>query len=469
MMARRRGHVLFFTLAFFAVVASLNCRKAAGGEERPDEREAEAALIAYLRIDTTNPPGNETAGARFLQQLLAKEGIDAKLVGSNPARQSVYARISSGSNEKALLLLHHIDVVPAAAGEWTKPPFGGVQSGGYIWGRGALDIKSLGIAELMAVVDLKRRKVPLRRDIIYLGVADEELGGIHGCKELLETHPELFANVGFVLNEAGYNETIVDKVVFWGIEVQQKVPLFFRIHMKGVAGHSASPPDGGGTLVQLMRTLEAIEKIPTPYRVTPAVDRFFRIRGASKNDEKGEVLRSLRNPVDGERVERVLPPGYRSLIHDTIAITQIHGGVCPNCLPMTATADVDIRVLDDETTDAMLAKARQAIPKDAKLEILLAGTPVPESPSDTELFRLLAAAMKRSEPGSQVAPVVSGGTSDSRYFRARGIIAYGIAPFKVNYYDADTVHGTDERIRPGFFDEGVRLMRQIVHDFCVRQ
>src|SRR3984893_10561697 len=127
MMARRRGHVLFLALAFFAVVASLNCRKASGGEERPDEREAEAALIAYLRIDTTNPPGNETAGARFLQQLLAREGIDAKLVGSNPARQSVYARISSGSSEKALLLLHHIDVVPAAASEWTKPPFGGVQ------------------------------------------------------------------------------------------------------------------------------------------------------------------------------------------------------------------------------------------------------------------------------------------------------------------------------------------------------
>jgi acetylornithine deacetylase/succinyl-diaminopimelate desuccinylase-like protein len=468
MLARRRDVVLL-TLAFFIIVASLNCQKAAGGEDRPDEREAEQALVAYLRIDTTNPPGNETAGARFLQQLLLKEGIDAKLVGSNPARQSVYARISSGSNEKALLLLHHIDVVPTAASEWTKPPFGGIQSGGYIWGRGALDIKSLGIAELMAMADLKRRNVPLRRDIVYLGVADEELGGLHGCKELLETHPELFANVGFVLNEAGYNETIVDKVSFWGIEVQQKVPLFLRIHMKGPAGHSASPPDSGGTMMQLMRTLEAIVKIPTPYRVTPAVDRFFKIRGASKNDEKGEVLRLLRNPVDAERVERVLPPGYRSLIHDTIAITEIHGGICPNCLPMTAMADVDIRVLDDETTDAMLTKVRQTIPKEGKVEVLLAGTPVQESPSDTELFRVLAAAMKRSEPGSQVAPVVSAGTSDSRYFRARGIVAYGIAPFKVNYYDADTVHGTDERIRARFFDEGVRLTRQIVHDFCARQ
>src|SRR5438105_3432162 len=238
--------------------------------------------------------------------------------------------------------------------------------------------------------------------------------------------------------------------------------------MNGMAGHSASPPDGGGTLAELMRTLEAIEKIPPPYRLTPAVDRYFKIRGAAKNDQKGEVLRMLRNPVDVEKVERMLPPGYRSLIHDTIAITEIHGGLCPNCLPMTATADVDIRVLDDESTEPMLRKVQQMMPKDGKVEVLLAGTPVPASTSDTELFHVLAAAMKRSEPGSQVAPVVSAGTSDSRYFRARGIVAYGIAPFKVNYYDADTVHGTDERIRARFFDEGVQLMRQIVRNFCAR-
>jgi acetylornithine deacetylase/succinyl-diaminopimelate desuccinylase-like protein len=190
------------------------------------DREAEDALVSYLRIDTTNPPGNETAGAQFLQQLFAKDGIDAQLIGSNPARQSIYARLSSGTSEKALLLLHHIDVVPVAMNEWSKPPFSGLRSNGYIWGRGALDIKSLGIAEAMAMIDLKRRHAALKRDIIYLGVADEELGGLHGCKELLEKHPELFSNVGFVLNEAGYNETIVDKITFWGIEVQQKVPLF---------------------------------------------------------------------------------------------------------------------------------------------------------------------------------------------------------------------------------------------------
>ena len=418
-----------------------------------------------MKINTTNPPGNETAGARFLQQLLLKEGIDATLVGSNPARQSVYARLSSGTNEKALLLLHHIDVVPVAIDEWTKPPFSGLRSGGYIWGRGALDIKSLGIAELMAIIDLKRRHLPLRRDIIYLGVADEELGGIHGCKELLETRPELFANVGYVLNEAGYNETWAERAAFWGIEVQQKVPLFLRIHVKGPAGHSASPSDDGGTLSRLIDILEEVKKIPTPYRVTPDVARYFAVLGATKKDYKGEALRALSKQLDPKRVE-VLPSGYKSLLHDTIAITQIHGGVCTNCLPLNATADVDIRVLDDERTDPMLAKVKALMPKDAELEVLLAEEPTAASPTDTDLFQLLASDMQKSEPGSVAGAIVSPGTSDSRYFRARGIPAYGIAPFKVNYYDADTVHANNERIRATFFAQGVRLTRQIVRDFC---
>jgi acetylornithine deacetylase/succinyl-diaminopimelate desuccinylase-like protein len=459
-----------FILAFaFLILAPLNCRRAGGVESDPVEREAEENLVAYLRIDTSNPPGNESAGARFLQQLLAREGIEARLVGDDPKRQSLYARLASGSAEKALVLLHHIDVVPADAAQWTKPPFGGMRANGYVWGRGALDIKSLGIAELMAFIDLKRRNVPLRRDVILLAVADEEMGGLRGCKELLDKHPELFANAGYVLNEGGTNETIVDKVRFWGVEVQEKVPLWLRLTFRGPAGHSAAPPDGGGSVGKMIRALDAIQNIATPYRLTPAVERAFHALGATKADEKGEVLRAIRDPLDVARIERVLPAGYRSLLHDTIAVTRIDTGACTNCLPAVATADVDIRLLDDETSDAMLSKVKAALPKEgASLDILLSTAPVPESPGDSELFRVLAAAMAKAEPGSAVAPFVSAGTSDSRWFRARGVAAYGIAPFKVNYYDADTVHGNDERIRQRFFGEGVRLVREIVTGFCAK-
>jgi acetylornithine deacetylase/succinyl-diaminopimelate desuccinylase-like protein len=461
----KRRAVLLLPLA---MLVSFECRRAASSERDVVETEAQKDFIDYLEIDTSNPPGNETAGAVYLQKLLAKDGIEAKLVGNDPKRQSVYARLSSGTNAKALLLLHHIDVVPVAANEWTKPAFAGLRSAGYIWGRGALDIKSLGIAELMAFVDLKRRNTPLSRDVIFLGVADEELGGLHGAKELLEQHPELFANVGYVLNEGGYNETIVDHVAFWGIEVQQKVPLFMRITMHGMPGHAASPPDNGGTLAKLVDALEKIKAIDTPYRLTPGVERYFRAVGATKKDEKGEVLRSIKEPLDVERAKRVLPIGYRSLLHDTIAITRLGGGACTNCIPALGTADLDIRLLPDETADPMEAKVKEIAGKDAEAVTLLKGEPSPESPSNTDLYRVLASVMQKSEPGSAVAPVVQAGTSDSRFFRARGIVAYGIAPFKVNYYDADTVHGADERIRERFFDGGVRLMRDIVRAFCAR-
>jgi acetylornithine deacetylase/succinyl-diaminopimelate desuccinylase-like protein len=464
-LSTHRSALLFAILV--VIFAPFECRRARGVEEDPLDAEAQKNFIDYLRIDTSNPPGNESSGARFLQQLLAKEGIPAQLVGA-ANRESVYARLSSGTNEKALLLLHHIDVVPVVAGEWTKPPFGGAVDGGYIWGRGALDIKSLGIAELMSVIELKRRNVPLARDVIFLGVADEEMGGLAGAKALLETHPELFANVGYVLNEGGTNETIVDHVPFWGSEVQRKLPVWIRLHAKGSAGHSAVPPDDGGALVHLVHAVDGVSRIPTPYRVTPDVARFFHDAAATRNDERGAMLRNIESAVNSSRFERVLSTSYRSLLHDTIAVTHISGGTTINSIPANATADIDIRLLPDERSDEMLQRVRDAVGKDATVEVLLDAQPVAPSSIDTDLYRLLERDLKSEAPDSRVTPIVSPGASDSRFFRARGIVAYGIAPFKVNAYDAGTVHGTDERIRTQFFLEGVRLTRRIVSDFCAR-
>lgn len=454
-----------FTAAALLLLVCLNCRQAEGVQQDPLAREAEEALVEYLKIDTSNPPGNETAGAKFLQEMLAKEGIEAQLVGSDPNRQSVYARLSSGTEEKALLLLHHIDVIPAVAAEWTMPPFSGARSGGYIWGRGALDVKSLGIAELMSVIDLKRRKVKLARDVIFLAVADEELGGLRGCRELLDQRPELFTNVGFVINEGGYNETVVDQVLFWGIETSQKVPLWLRLEAKGIAGHAASPPDDGGAIAKLMRAIDGVLRIPHPYRLTPEVARYFHAAGKARRDARGEVLRSIAEPLDVKKIEAVLSPGYRSLLRDSLAVTRVAGGSAVNSIPARASADIDIRLLPGSNPGEMLTRVTEAIGENAGLEVLLAGEPAPASPSDTELFRAIAKEMRAAEPGSAVAPIVQAGTSDSRFFRARGVIAYGIAPFKVNYYDADSVHATDERIRGQFFAEGVTLVRKIVSDF----
>ena len=457
------------TLLLALGVASLQCQRAESVEKDPIDREAEEALTSYLKIDTTNPPGNETAGAVYLRDLLAKDGIDAKLVGRDPKRQAVYARLVSGTNEKALVLLHHIDVVPADRSLWTQPPFGGVRDGGYIWGRGALDIKSLGIAELMAFVDLKRRGVKLRRDVIFLGVPDEELGGLHGTKQLLDEQPELFHNAGFVLNEGGSNETAVDKVIFWGIEVQQKVPLWIRITSEAAGGHGAAPADSGGAPAKLIRALSAIEAIETPYRLAPSVARAAELASRARTDGRGKVLRLLREPLDVAAISRELPPGWRTLLRDTIAITHLEAGSAVNVIPSKAIADVDIRLLPDSNPQEMLKRVTEAVGKNGTVEVLLSGKASPDSPASGELYDTLVKAMRAHAPRSTVGPVVGGGTTDSRFFRERGITAYGVSPFKVNYYDADSVHGNDERIRARFFSDGVRLMRTIVNDFCAQR
>jgi len=458
--ARMKGALV---LALLLLLVS--CREAEGVAQDPVDREAEEAFVAYLQIDTTNPPGNETKGAAYLRDLLTKDGIEAQLVGDDPKRQAVYARLRSQSRaEKALVLLSHIDVVPADPSLWRNPPFSGKREGGYIWGRGALDIKSLTIAQLMAFVDLKRRGVKLRRDVIFLAVPDEELGGIKGAKALLEKHPDLFDNAGFVINEGGSNETAVDKVLFWGIEVQQKVPLWLRVTSDGSGGHGASA--SAGATMKLVRALTAIDAIESPYRLTDVVARTAAISAAARSDGGGQRMRMLREPLDIARIEKELPPGYRSLLRDTIAITSLSAGSNVNVMPSRAMAEVDIRLLPDSSSEAMLARVRQAVGENAKVDVILAGEAAPESPSSGELYDTLARVLRNSSPGSAVGPLMSPGTTDSRFFRARGMVAYGIAPFKVNYYDTDGVHGNDERIRSRFFAEGVGVMRKIVRDFC---
>jgi acetylornithine deacetylase/succinyl-diaminopimelate desuccinylase-like protein len=471
----RKTDLLARILLLLLFVTTLSCGDAEGVAQDPVEREAEEAFVAYLRIDTTNPPGNETTGATYLRDLLVKGGIEARLVGDDPKRQGVYARLRSdaATSEKALLLLSHIDVVPADPALWRNPPFSGKREGGYIWGRGALDIKSLTIAQLMACVDLKRRGAKLRRDVIFLALPDEELGGVLGAKKLLEQHPELFDGLGFVLNEGGSNETAVDKVVFWGIEVQQKVPLWLRVTSEAAGGHGASASAHGGATAKLVHALSAIDAIETPYRLTEVVARTAAMSAAARTDGGGQRLRALREPLDVAHIEKDLPPGYRALLRDTITITRLSAGSAVNVVPSRAVAEVDVRLLPgtlpDSGSAAMLARVREAVGQNGTVDVILAGEPAPESPASGELYDALSRVFRASAPGSTVGPLVSPGTTDSRYFRARGVVAYGIAPFKVNYYDADGVHGNDEKIRTRFFSEGVGVMRKIVREFCERQ
>jgi acetylornithine deacetylase/succinyl-diaminopimelate desuccinylase-like protein len=417
-----------------------DCNRGDAVPRDPTEPEAEQLLSQYIRVDTSNPPGNETNGAKLLQQVLANAGIESRLLGSNPARQSLYARLrGNAGGEKALLLLHHIDVVPATASEWTVAPFSGERANGYLWGRGALDAKSLGVAELMAFRELKKSGAKLNRDVIYLAVADEETGGVNGTAALLRDHPDLFADVGFVLNEGGTNRTVVDQVKAWGIEVQQKQPLWLRLTAAGAAGHGSTPPSDGGAIARLVEVLADIRRMDVARaRSVPA--------------------RVLNNGGIG---------GGEFLQRDTITFTGIGGGSNVNSVPAHAWAEIDCRVLPEGSTETLKREIEKVVGSRARVEVLLQGSAVAASPANTPLFSILQREMLAAAPHSRVEAIVSPGTTDSRYFRARGVVAYGIAPFKINFYDGPTIHGVDERIRLRNFAEGVRLMRRIVTAFAV--
>lgn len=416
------------------------CRKVEAVAEDPMDAEAEHALVEYLKIDTSNPPGNETRGATLLHAAFKREGIEAQLVGADPQRQGVYARLRSGSEGKALLLLSHIDVVPVVPSEWTTPPFSGSRSGGYIWGRGALDSKSLAIAQMMSMFALKRRQAKLTRDVIFLSVPDEEAGGLRGAKAILDSYPHLFSDVGFVLNEGGANKTVVDKVTVWGIEIDQKVPLWVEVSTRGAGGHASIPPSQPTSIQKLIGIIRDLESLPMAQAPTPIA-----ASASARSDDAGADA---------------------VLARDTLVVTTLRAGTTVNSLAPHASALIDCRLAPGKSSAALLARIREVVGDRGTVNVLVAGEPAPPTSTATPLFEILKRELPRAEKGSQVKPIVSPGTTDSRFFRARGITAYGFSPFKLNFYDYGTIHGVDEKIKIRFFREGVRLMRSIVEKFA---
>ncbi len=423
-------------------------------------REATELLSAYLRIDTTNPPGAEEAAADFLAGILEREGIQTDRIESAPGRVSLAARLAgSGGAGKPLVLLSHSDVVPAERALWREDPFSGKVSDGVIWGRGALDMKGMGILELMTVLLLRRHRVPLRRDVMFLALADEEEAGTYGMEWIAEHRPDLL-DVEYVLNEGAYglSELMGRPASLFGIAPSEKGPVWLRLRTRGTPGHGSVPVQDAAP-ARLARALERVLGWETEFRVLPEVRKF--LEGAAAAGlipliEDDEILRGM----------AAMNPFLRAMTRDTISLTTITSGYKVNVVPSSAEATLDCRLLPGRTVEGFLKdlQARIADPE-VKLEKIYGCEPVP-TPLESELFDVIERVVRDRGPGHGVLPQVCPGFTDSRQYRERGVKSYGFIPFLLTPDELAGIHGHNERVSVENLGLGCEVLFEVVRRIC---
>jgi len=453
---RLRPPPLFFVVLLAAALAV--CRPGDAGNSPLPRGLSEAAgwLRGYVQIDTTNPPGNERRAADYLAAILAREGIPSRLWISPTGRANLSARLTSKRSGGRALLLHHIDVVPPGPG-WTVPPFAGLVRHGSLWGRGTLDDKGLGICGLAALVDLERRRVELDRDVLFLAVADEENGGGQGAAWLLASHPELFAGVEGVIGEGGRNQ-FTDRLLWWGVEVAQKRPLWLRVVAHGRGGHgSALNPESANH--QLIAGLARLLALPGHWRVTAPVRDYLRALAPLHNSHWQHLLTHVDDAIGDQGPREAIFPGMAGLFLDTVQVTVLAGGDRVNVVPADAEARIDVRLLPDTDGAAFLAAVRGALGPRLSVEVLMTAPPAPASPASGRLYGAIRQVLGRE---AAVVPMLDAGTTDSRFFRERRVPAYGLAPFALGPDDSGGIHGADEHLPLAELDRGVERMRRIV-------
>ena len=444
--------------------------------------EAARALSGYVQIDTTNPPGNELAGALYLKRFFDAEGIASQLYESAPGRATLVARLpATGGGAPAagpVLLLSHIDVVPADPSAWSFPPFSGAIENGAVYGRGAIDDKGQGIAHAFAFALLHRLGTPLDRDFVFAATASEEAGLDVGADWMVEHHWDALGPPVVVWNEGGLSThtPIASGRILNAISNTEKRALWMTLRATGEGGHGSQPiPNGASDRV--VRALYRIETHPTPLHITPTVEETLRRTSLVADFPLSFALRNISNPL----VLRLVQPEFErsrvtnAMVRDTIALTGLRAGQKHNVIPRTAEAMLDVRLLPDTDANAFLGWLKQVI-DDPSVEIQLEpdgdvtafrswrqrvlgdpDAPVPESPVDNELFHGLESELANDFPDALSVPLQTTGGSDSKWFRARGVPAYGYLPALGDDALLATIHGVDERMPVAELTRAVRL------------
>jgi acetylornithine deacetylase/succinyl-diaminopimelate desuccinylase-like protein len=427
-------------------------------------------LRQYLQVDTTVPPGNELRGARFYQRILEQEGIAAEVDEFAPGRANLLATLPGRGSRRPLILMNHMDVVPADPARWAVPPFSGAVKDGFIWGRGAQDMKTEGILQLLALVRAKREGLRLDRDILFLATADEEADFAGALRALsAEGWRDRLSRAEFLVTEGG--ENLLDRAgrpVYFGVETAEKGPFWLTLRTTGTPGHG-SRPIADAALNRLIRALERIRLHRTALKALPTVEKFFRDQADRVPEPRATWYRDLRAALRDPEAARVLyeDRDVSALLRNTISITIVKAGYKTNVIPGTAEAELDVRLLPGEDPQAFLSELRGVIADPTVQIVPPEGFRVPnQSATDTELFRTIERVLARHHPGVPVTTKMLTGATESVLFRPLGVVAYGFTPLLTTSEETATGHGDDERINEATVRRSAGIFYEVVKELC---
>ena len=428
----------------------------------------------YLRVDTTNPPGNEMRAVAFYKRILDQEGIENRVFEYTPGRGDLWARIPANTHvseqqgeaghPRPIVLLNHMDVVTSDASHWKVPPFSGELKDGYLWGRGAQDMKDEGLAQLVEMVMLKREKVALDRDVIFLAVSDEEVDDT-GTDWFIAHQRDLLGNAEFLINEGGENLLEGSKVKYVGVDVGEKTTYWLKVVAHGRPGHGSRPnPDSAPD--RLVRALNRIIAYQTPLRVLPVVEEFLRDMAQYEPPERAAEYRDIRKAIEDkkfqEEVER--DESLNFLLRDTISLTMMGGSGQTNVIPPEAWANLDVRILPGGDPKAVLEAVRRVVnDPNVSVEPMRDEFNVANySGTDNALFAAIREVAGKYFPGTPVVPHITSGYTENQRYRPLGINAYGFNPYTATADEGNTEHGNDERIRVEEVRRGPRILFDVV-------
>ncbi len=435
-------------------------------------KEAEGWLADLVKIDTTNPPGNEQAAAKYIAEILTKEGVTPELLELAPGRSALVARLRSAAMPDpahALLLVAHMDVVGVDKSKWTVDPFAAVIKDGYLYGRGSIDDKGMLAANLAAFIALKRSNARLNRDVIFLATADEEQGGDASIRMLISKNWDKFA-AGYAINEGGRVILKNGKVQYVAVQASEKVPVNVAVIASGPSGH-ASVPTKDNAIVHLAAAVAKIGGYTAPVHFTTIVRRYFEQLAAIEDDELAKWIRSLDTPDRGEHAQRFISdanPLWNSMMRDTIAPTMLTAGVRANVIPSEARAMLNIRLLPGNTIDVLLTDLTKLV-NDPQIRFEVqpdAGLAAPPSSLESDFYATITKTAAQEFSGAPVLPFLSAGATDSAQLRLHNVQSYGVSPFPLADEDSRRMHADDERIPLASFDKGVQFLTHLVSDFA---